>query len=156
MSFHFFLSSSCCIVFKYLSHIFAFFSRRYDDNKEIIGGATHKSARLVVWQSDIYRLNRPPAVQFLQGQVLFHVVYSKDKSKMEQAFVEYKDFREVPINSGFCSLGFYEIMFWNRVFLNHSLLEKLIVCLTCLETCVLETCRGTLQMEHARLPLSRG
>ena len=69
-----------------------FFSR-YDDNKEIIGGCTHKSARLAVWRGDIYRLNRPPAVQFLQGQLLFQVQYTKDKSKMEkghEAFVTFK------------------------------------------------------------------
>lgn len=66
----------------------------YDDNKEIVGGTTHKSARLVVWQSDMYRLNRPPAVQFLQGQVLFHVQYTKNESKMMTGHKAFTDFKE--------------------------------------------------------------
>ena len=58
---------------------------------------THKSARLVVWKSDMYRLNRPPAVQFVQGQVLFHVQYSKDKSKMEKGHESFNDFKQVRV-----------------------------------------------------------
>ena len=77
-----------------ISHFFPFY-HSYDDNKEIIGGSTHKSARLVVWQSNIYRLNRPPAVQFLQGQLLFHVQYTKDVSKMEKGHVNFMNFQEV-------------------------------------------------------------
>jgi len=52
---------------------------------------------LAVWRGDVYRLNRPPAVQFLQGQLLFHVQYTKDKSKMLKAHESYVAFKQVGI-----------------------------------------------------------
>ncbi|XP_057303752.1 uncharacterized protein LOC130641105 [Hydractinia symbiolongicarpus] len=66
----------------------------YDKKREIIGGATHKGGRVVVWESTIFRLNRPPAVSFLQGQVIFQVQFSKDKSKMEASYTKLLQYRK--------------------------------------------------------------
>ena len=68
---------------------------RYDKHREIVGGATHKSARVVVWESTILRLNRPPAVSFLQGQILFQVQFTKNKEKMIEGHQKWKSYQEV-------------------------------------------------------------
>ena len=68
---------------------------RYDKHREIVGGATHKSARVVVWESTILRLNRPPAVSFLQGQILFQVQFTKNKEKLIESHQKWKSYQEV-------------------------------------------------------------
>ena len=39
-------------------------------------------------------LNRPPAVTFLQGQILFHVQFSKNKQKMEEGQISYLNHKQ--------------------------------------------------------------
>lgn len=45
-------------------------------------GATPRPGRVVIWDSSILRLTRPPSVSFKQGQVLLHITYSKSQQKM--------------------------------------------------------------------------
>ncbi len=45
-------------------------------------GVTPRPGRVVIWDSSILRLTRPPSVSQKQGQVLLHVQFSKSKQKM--------------------------------------------------------------------------
>jgi len=54
----------------------------FDDDREIMHGVTPRPGRVVIWDSSILRLTRPPSVSFKQGQVLLHITYSKSKQKM--------------------------------------------------------------------------
>ncbi|XP_065060932.1 uncharacterized protein LOC135688140 [Rhopilema esculentum] len=54
----------------------------FDDDREIMHGVTPRPGRVVIWDSSILRLTRPPSVSFKQGQILLHITYSKSKQKM--------------------------------------------------------------------------
>lgn len=47
-----------------------------------MNGVTPRPGRVVIWDSSILRLTRPPSVSFKQGQVLLHITYSKSKQRM--------------------------------------------------------------------------
>ena len=70
-------------------------STRYDDSREMRGGASHRGGRLVVYDSTILRLNRPPAVQCLQGQLMFQVQFSTSKKRMKDGHTKWVSYREV-------------------------------------------------------------
>lgn len=55
---------------------------RYDEDNEIVAGAVPKYGRLVVWQSSISYLPRPPSIAFKKGQLILHVQFTKSKQKM--------------------------------------------------------------------------
>lgn len=55
---------------------------RYDEDNEIIAGAVPKFGRLVVWQSSISYLPRPPSIAFKKGQLILHMQFTKSKPKM--------------------------------------------------------------------------
>lgn len=55
---------------------------RYDEDNEIVAGAVPKFGRLVVWQSSISYLPRPPSIAFKKGQLILHVQFTKSKQKM--------------------------------------------------------------------------
>ena len=61
------------------------------------GGASHRGGRLVVYDSTILRLNRPPAVQCLQGQLMFQVQFSQSKIRMKDGHAKWLSYREVNI-----------------------------------------------------------
>eukprot|EP00794_Sanderia_malayensis_P015297 gene15297-16874_t len=54
----------------------------FDDEKEIMHGVTPRTGRVVIWDSSILRLTRPPSVSQKQGQILLHIQYTKSKQKM--------------------------------------------------------------------------
>ena len=58
------------------------FHPSFDDDREIMHGVTARPGRVVIWDSSILRLTRPPSVSFKQGQVLLHITYSKSQQKM--------------------------------------------------------------------------
>lgn len=55
---------------------------RYDEDNEIVAGAVPKFGRLVVWQSSISYLPRPPSIAFKKGQLILHMQFTKSKQKM--------------------------------------------------------------------------
>ena len=55
---------------------------RFDEDNEILAGAVPKPGRLVVWQSSIPYLSRPPSIAFKKGQLILHVQFTKSKQKM--------------------------------------------------------------------------
>ena len=61
---------------------------RYDEDNEIIAGAVPKYGRLVVWQSSISYLPRPPSIAFKNGQLILHVQFTKSKQKMLASHME--------------------------------------------------------------------
>ena len=83
-----------------MSHSFL----RYDEDTEIVAGAVPKFGRLVVWQSSISYLPRPPSIAFKKGQLLLHVQFTKSKEKMLQGHSEVvaaKNERKAAYNVGF-------------------------------------------------------
>ncbi|XP_067048677.1 uncharacterized protein [Acropora muricata] len=54
----------------------------FDEDNEILAGAVPKPGRLVVWQSSIPYLSRPPSIAFKKGQLILHVQFTKSKQKM--------------------------------------------------------------------------
>ena len=83
-----------------MSHSFL----RYDEDTEIVAGAVPKFGRLVVWQSSISYLPRPPSIAFKKGQLLLHVQFTKSKEKMLQGHSEVvtaKNERKAAYNAGF-------------------------------------------------------
>lgn len=77
---------------------------RYDEDTEIVAGAVPKFGRLVVWQSSISYLPRPPSIAFKKGQLLLHVQFTKSKEKMLQGHAEIvasKNERKAAYNAGF-------------------------------------------------------
>lgn len=94
----FFLNSICVWLIKL--HSFP----RYDEDTEIVAGAVPKFGRLVVWQSSISYLPRPPSIAFKKGQVLLHVQFTKSKEKMLKGHAEIvasKNERKAAYNAGF-------------------------------------------------------
>ncbi len=45
-------------------------------------GITPKPGRVVIWDSSLLRLTRPPSISQKQGQVLLHIIFSKSKQRM--------------------------------------------------------------------------
>ncbi|KAL9971354.1 hypothetical protein ACROYT_G023867 [Oculina patagonica] len=60
----------------------------YDEDNEIVAGAVPKFGRVVVWQSSVAYLPRPPSIAFKKGQLLLHVQFTKSKEKMLQDHAE--------------------------------------------------------------------
>ena len=77
---------------------------RYDEDNEIVAGAVPKYGRVVVWQSSISYLPRPPSIAFKKGQLLLHVQFTKSKQKMLASHMERvaaKKERQAAYDSGF-------------------------------------------------------
>lgn len=82
------------------SHSFS----RYDEDNEIVAGAVPKFGRVVVWQSSISYLPRPPSIAFKKGQLLLHVQFTKSKEKMLKSHAErvaLKNKRKAAYDAGF-------------------------------------------------------
>lgn len=76
----------------------------YDDDIEIVAGAVPKFGRLVVWNSSVSYLPRPPSIAFKKGQLLLHVQFSKSKEKMLKNHAEIaasKATRQAAYDAGF-------------------------------------------------------
>ena len=66
---------------------------RYDEDSEIVAGAVPKYGRVVVWQSSVSYLPRPPSIAFKKGQLLLHVQFTKSKQKVLASHIERDAFR---------------------------------------------------------------
>lgn len=58
---------------------------RYDGNNEIIAGVVPRYGRVVVWQSSIPYLSRPPSVAVKRGQMLLHIRFTKNQTRFKNA-----------------------------------------------------------------------
>ncbi|XP_068738920.1 uncharacterized protein [Montipora capricornis] len=54
----------------------------FDEDNEILAGAVPKPGRLVLWESSISYLPRPPSIAYKKGQLILHVQFTKSKQKM--------------------------------------------------------------------------
>lgn len=76
----------------------------YDEDIEIVAGAVPKFGRLVVWDSSVSYLPRPPSIAFKKGQLLLHVQFSKSKEKMLKSYADVaasKAIRQAAYDAGF-------------------------------------------------------
>ncbi|XP_028394289.1 uncharacterized protein LOC114518487 isoform X2 [Dendronephthya gigantea] len=63
----------------------------YDDDQEILAGVVPHYGRIVVWQSSIPYLPRPPSVAFKLGQLFFHIRFTKNQTKFMNTHEKWLD-----------------------------------------------------------------
>ena len=61
---------------------------RYDEDNEILAGSVPKYGRVILWQSSVSYLPRPPSMAFKKGQLILHVQFTKSKQKMLASHME--------------------------------------------------------------------